>query len=84
MLLVHGTELHDRKVFHNFSLQPKKNIPEGSHQHELMKHAAATLGSGNTIGPVSARSTNDKKNLLKIHFVLHLYRTACLIVPLFK
>ena len=29
------------------TFKPKKNIPEGSHQHELMKHAAATLGSGN-------------------------------------
>ena len=28
------------------TFKPKKNIPEGSHQHELMKHAAATLGSG--------------------------------------
>ncbi|ELT99752.1 hypothetical protein CAPTEDRAFT_21709 [Capitella teleta] len=31
----------------NKTFKPKKNIPEGSHQHELMKHAAATLGSGN-------------------------------------
>ena len=29
------------------TFKPKKNIPEGSHQHDLMKHAAATLGSGN-------------------------------------
>ena len=28
------------------TFKPKKNIPEGSHQHELMKHANATLGSG--------------------------------------
>ena len=31
------------------TFKPKKNIPEGSHQHELMKHAAATLGSGAVI-----------------------------------
>jgi len=31
------------------TFKPKKNIPEGSHQHDLMKHAAATLGSGNRI-----------------------------------
>ncbi|KAF0306234.1 MOB kinase activator 1B [Amphibalanus amphitrite] len=31
----------------NKTFKPKKNIPEGSRQHELMKHAAATLGSGN-------------------------------------
>ena len=30
------------------TFKPKKNIPEGSHQHELMKHANATLGSGAT------------------------------------
>jgi MOB kinase activator 1 len=29
------------------TFKPKKNIPEGSKQHELMQHAAATLGSGN-------------------------------------
>ena len=29
------------------TFQPKKNIPEGAHQHDLMNHAAATLGSGN-------------------------------------
>ena len=28
------------------TFKPKKNIPEGSKQHELMQHAAATLGSG--------------------------------------
>nr|CAI5820784.1 unnamed protein product [Callosobruchus analis] len=27
------------------TFKPKKNIPEGTHQYELMKHAAATLGS---------------------------------------
>ncbi|KAF7218126.1 MOB kinase activator 1B, partial [Nothobranchius furzeri] len=29
------------------TFKPKKNIPEGSHQYELLKHAEATLGSGN-------------------------------------
>lgn len=29
------------------TFKPKKNIPEGTHQYELMKHAATTLGSGN-------------------------------------
>lgn len=31
----------------NKTFKPKKNIPEGSHQYELLKHAEATLGSGN-------------------------------------
>ena len=30
----------------NKTFKPKKNIPEGTHQYELMKHAEATLGSG--------------------------------------
>lgn len=29
------------------TFKPKKNIPEGTHQYDLIKHAAATLGSGN-------------------------------------
>ncbi|KAG9480414.1 hypothetical protein GDO78_012079 [Eleutherodactylus coqui] len=29
------------------TFKPKKSIPEGSHQYELLKHAEATLGSGN-------------------------------------
>lgn len=29
------------------TFKPKKNIPEGTYQADLMKHAAATLGSGN-------------------------------------
>lgn len=33
---------HSNKTF-----KPKKNIPEGTHQYDLMKHAAVTLGSGN-------------------------------------
>jgi len=31
----------------NKTFKPKKNINEGSHQHDLMKYATATLGSGN-------------------------------------
>jgi len=31
----------------NKTFKPTKNIPEGTHQYDLMKHAAATLGSGN-------------------------------------
>ena len=28
------------------TFKPKKHIPEGTHQYELMRHAAVTLGSG--------------------------------------
>lgn len=31
----------------NKTFKPKKNIPEGTHQYDLMRHAAVTLGSGN-------------------------------------
>ena len=31
----------------NKTFKPKKHIPEGTHQADLMKHAAVTLGSGN-------------------------------------
>uniref|UniRef100_A0A3Q3IN09 MOB kinase activator 1A n=1 Tax=Monopterus albus TaxID=43700 RepID=A0A3Q3IN09_MONAL len=33
---------HSSKTF-----KPKKNIPESSHQYELLKHTEATVGSGN-------------------------------------
>nr|XP_054109281.1 MOB kinase activator 1B isoform X2 [Callithrix jacchus] len=44
--------LHEASRVYNGSrssktFKPKKNIPEGSHQYELLKHAEATLGSGN-------------------------------------
>lgn len=29
------------------TFRPKKHIPQGTHQYDLMKHAEATLGSGN-------------------------------------
>lgn len=42
--LLHVTHSGNRG---NRTFKPKKNIPEGSHQYELLKHAEATLGSGN-------------------------------------
>ena len=41
------------------TFKPKKNIPEGSHQYDLMKHAAATLGSGNLRLAVSLPDGED-------------------------
>lgn len=29
------------------TFKPRKSIPEGTHQYDLLKHAEATLGSGN-------------------------------------
>ena len=31
----------------NKTFKPRKSIPEGTHQYDLLKHAEATLGSGN-------------------------------------
>ena len=53
-LFVYTTFMADGRSLPNRSgsrssktFKPKKNIPEGTHQYDLMKHAAATLGSGN-------------------------------------
>ena len=41
------------------TFKPKKNIPEGSHQHDLMKHAAATLGSGMSFYSLGSNNNID-------------------------
>lgn len=41
------------------TFKPKKNIPEGTHQYDLMKHAAATLGSGNLRNAVQLPDGED-------------------------
>ena len=51
------------------TFKPKKNIPEGSHQHDLMKHAAATLGSGN----LRYTHSNKSSQLLQIWYSCHVY-----------
>ena len=51
------------------TFKPKKNIPEGSHQHDLMKHAAATLGSGNLRLAVMLPEGNINLNVkVLLHF----------------
>ncbi|XP_021794240.1 MOB kinase activator 1B isoform X1 [Papio anubis] len=42
-----ATDVNDSGSRSSKTFKPKKNIPEGSHQYELLKHAEATLGSGN-------------------------------------
>ena len=44
---LHHLPVHCSSSRYNKTFKPKKNIPEGSRQHDLIKHAAATLGSGN-------------------------------------
>lgn len=41
------------------TFKPKKNIPEGTHQYDLIKHAAATLGSGNLRNAVALPDGED-------------------------
>jgi len=51
------------------TFKPKKNIPEGSHQHELMKHAAATLGSGNLRSAVMLPEGEDINEWVAVNTV---------------
>lgn len=58
------------------TFKPKKNIPEGTHQYDLMKHAAATLGSGNLRNAVALPDGEDlnewvavNSKLLKSHCI---------------
>ena len=57
------------------TFKPKKNIPEGSHQHDLMKHAAATLGSGNLRLAVMLPEGNINLNVKVLrHFKANLFK----------
>lgn len=74
------------------TFKPKKNIPEGTHQYDLMKHAAATLGSGNLRNAVALpdgedlnewvavnskyKNLNLAKNVYKLSFLM--YRGHCM------
>ena len=53
----------------NRTFKPKKNIPEGTHQHDLMKHAAATLGSGNLRLAVSLPEGEDPNEWVAVNIV---------------
>uniref|UniRef100_A0A8C5L3B1 MOB kinase activator 1A n=1 Tax=Jaculus jaculus TaxID=51337 RepID=A0A8C5L3B1_JACJA len=48
------------------TFKPKKNIPEGSHQYELLKHAEATLGSGNLRQAVMLPEVPFPKNFMSV------------------
>ncbi|XP_065178783.1 MOB kinase activator 1A-like [Sycon ciliatum] len=54
----------DSKTF-----RPKKNIPEGTHQYELMQHAAATLGSGNLREAVALPDGEDVNEWVAVNTV---------------
>jgi hypothetical protein len=68
----------------NKTFKPKKNIPEGTHQYDLMKHAAATLGSGNLRNAVQLPEGEDvnewiavnSKSYLTLALTSHLINAA--------
>lgn len=51
------------------TFKPKKNIPEGTHQYDLMKHAAATLGSGNLRNAVQLPDGEDLNEWVAVNTV---------------
>ncbi|NXQ32766.1 MOB1A kinase, partial [Alaudala cheleensis] len=51
------------------TFKPKKNIPEGSHQYELLKHAEATLGSGNLRQAVMLPDGEDLNEWIAVNTV---------------
>lgn len=61
----------------NKTFKPKKNIPEGTHQYDLMKHAAATLGSGNLRLAVQLPEGEDLNEWVAVN-------SMCIILLLFN
>lgn len=53
----------------NKTFKPKKKIVEGSHQYELMKHAASTLGSGNLRDAVKLPDGEDLNEWVAVNTV---------------
>ncbi|XP_045584078.2 MOB kinase activator-like 1 isoform X2 [Procambarus clarkii] len=51
------------------TFKPKKHIPEGTHQYDLMKHAAATLGSGNLRSAVMLPEGEDLNEWVAVNTV---------------
>ncbi|XP_044011298.1 MOB kinase activator 1B isoform X1 [Aphidius gifuensis] len=78
------------------TFKPKKNIPEGTHQYDLMKHAAATLGSGNLRLAVMLPegedlnewvAVNSKFNIINniiINFLINIYLFDFIAVDFFN
>lgn len=57
------------------TFKPKKNIPEGSHQYELLKHAEATLGSGNLRMAVMLPEGEDLNEWVAVNSKCQVYLT---------
>lgn len=62
------------------TFKPKKNIPEGSHQYELLKHAEATLGSGNLRQAVMLPDGEDLNEWIAVNSKLITYATLICII----
>lgn len=64
------------------TFKPKKNIPEGTHQYDLMKHAAATLGSGNLRLAVMLPEGEDLNEWVAVNSKLLCY--ICIVILFFE
>lgn len=62
------------------TFKPKKNIPEGSHQYELLKHAEATLGSGNLRMAVMLPEGEDLNEWVAVNSKLFCYLSSPLAI----
>jgi MOB kinase activator 1 len=51
------------------TFKPKKQIAEGTHQYDLMKRAAATLGAGNLRQAVALPDGEDINEWVAVHIV---------------
>lgn len=64
----------------NKTFKPKKNIPEGSHQYELLKHAEATLGSGNLRMAVMLPDGEDLNEWVAVNSKHKFYQSLSLLI----
>ena len=62
----------------NKTFKPKKHIPEGTHQYDLMKHAAVTLGSGNLRQAVMLPDGEDLNEWVAVNSMYFLADLFCL------
>ncbi|XP_057311697.1 MOB kinase activator 1B [Hydractinia symbiolongicarpus] len=53
----------------NKTFKPRKSIPEGTHQYDLLKHAEATLGSGNLRNAVMLPEGEDLNEWIAVNTV---------------
>lgn len=51
------------------TFKPRKSIPEGTHQYDLLKHAEATLGSGNLRNAVMLPEGEDLNEWIAVNTV---------------